>query len=60
MSTVQEVEAAIEQLPPDEVTKLAAWLEDYQASLAASADVFAMYDREEAALCKQNGAKSGK
>jgi DNA-binding GntR family transcriptional regulator len=58
--TIQAVEEAIEKLSPEDVAKLATWLEEYQARVAATAETFAMYDREEAGLCKQNGAKSGK
>jgi hypothetical protein len=49
MSTVAEIESAIERLSSAEVVELAAWLEEYQHMVTASAEVFAMYDREEAA-----------
>ncbi|MEI9998365.1 MAG: hypothetical protein WDO13_03955 [Verrucomicrobiota bacterium] len=29
MSTVQEIESAIEQLPPDELSRLVQWLDEY-------------------------------
>jgi hypothetical protein len=48
MSTVAEIESAIEQLPAAEVAQLAAWLNQYQELIRASAEVFDMYDREEA------------
>ncbi len=48
MSTVAEIESAIERLEPSEVTKLAAWLSGYQQMIQASAEIFSMYDREEA------------
>jgi len=49
MSTVAEIESAIERLQPSEVAQLAAWLNDYQQMIQASAQIFAMYDREEEA-----------
>ena len=48
MSTVAEIEAAIERLAPAEVAELAAWLEEYQQMVNASSEIFALYDREEA------------
>ena len=33
MSTVQEIEAAIKQLPPAEVARVARWLAEYEAKL---------------------------
>jgi hypothetical protein len=47
MSTVAEIEAAIEKLPPSEVAELAAWLQEYQQLINASSRVFAMYNAEE-------------
>jgi hypothetical protein len=47
MSTVAEIEAAIERLPIDQVREVAAWLDEYQATINASAEVFAMLDAEE-------------
>jgi hypothetical protein len=47
MSTVAEIEAAIEKLPAEEFAKLLAWMEEYQALIGASQDLFAMYDEEE-------------
>ncbi len=37
MSTITEIERAIERLPASEVGVLAAWLESYRAGLGASA-----------------------
>jgi len=48
MSTVAEIESAIEKLSPAQVAELAAWFEEYQQMLSASAEMFAMYDKEEA------------
>jgi hypothetical protein len=48
MSTVAEIESAIEKLPPAQVAELAAWFEEYQQMINASAEMFAMYDKEEA------------
>jgi hypothetical protein len=47
MSTVTEIEAAIERLPMEKVKEIAAWLEEYQATINASASVFEMLDKEE-------------
>jgi hypothetical protein len=47
MSTVTEIEAAIERLPMEQVREVAAWLEEYQATINASAEIFAMLDAEE-------------
>jgi hypothetical protein len=47
MSTVTEIEAAIEKLPPAEYRELLAWIEEYQAMVGASEALFAMYDEEE-------------
>ncbi|MCX6904485.1 MAG: hypothetical protein NTW03_13595 [Verrucomicrobia bacterium] len=47
MSTVAEIENAIERLAPVEVLELSAWLNEYQQMIQASTDIFAMYDREE-------------
>jgi hypothetical protein len=37
MSTIAEIERAIERLPASEVGALAAWLEEYRAGLGTSA-----------------------
>ncbi len=47
MSSVAEIEAAIERLTPVQVKEVAAWLEEYQQMINASAETFAMYDQEE-------------
>jgi len=47
MSSVAEIEAAIERLSPAQVKEVAAWLEEYQQMIDASAEIFAMYDEEE-------------
>ena len=47
MLTVAEIESAIERLPVTQVREVAAWLEEYQATLNASAEVFAVLDAEE-------------
>ena len=52
MSTVAEIESAIERLQPLEVAQLAPWLEEYQQMIRASAEIFATYDREEASCQK--------
>jgi hypothetical protein len=47
MSSVAEIESAIGKLSPAEVDQLAAWLEEHQQMIHASAQIFAMYDKEE-------------
>ena len=47
MSTVAEIEAAIQKLPEADLRELAVWFEDYQAAIGASESLFAMYDAEE-------------
>lgn len=49
MSTVMEIEAAIEKLPPADYRELLAWIEEHQAMMGASEALFAMYDEEEKA-----------
>ena len=50
MSAVAEIESAIERLSPAEVTQLAAWLEEYQQMINASAEIFAM-GRQRPTVC---------
>ncbi len=59
MSTVVEIESAIQKLTSSEVTELAGWLSEYQQMIQASAEVFAMYDREEESCEKPSGERSG-
>jgi hypothetical protein len=47
VSTVTEIEAAIERLPPDELRALLSWIEEYAAAIGASETLFGMYDAEE-------------
>jgi hypothetical protein len=47
MSSVVEIENAVEKLPAEKLAEFAAWFEDYQTMASASAEVFAMYDRTE-------------
>ena len=54
MSTVTEIEAAIERLPPDELRTLVNWIEEYAALIGGSETLFGMYDAEE----EQSGAES--
>jgi len=49
MTAIAEIESAIERLSPAEVKELAAWLEEYQQMVAASAEIFSLYDKEEEA-----------
>jgi hypothetical protein len=59
MSTVSEIESAIEKLPPEKVRDLVVWLEEYQRLIGGSEALFQMYDNEEAACRRQSEAKSG-
>ena len=47
MTKLMEIESAIEALPAQEVQELAQWLEEYQAMINASEQVFSMLDAEE-------------
>jgi hypothetical protein len=47
MSTVAEIEAAIEKLPAEELEKLTDWMEERKALLAAADSIFVMLDEEE-------------
>jgi hypothetical protein len=47
--SLQEIEAAIEKLPPADYRQLLAWIEEHQAMLGASEALFATYDEEEKA-----------
>lgn len=47
MSTVAEIEAAIEKLSPQEHRELAAWYEERQALLNGADALFQVYDRQE-------------
>jgi hypothetical protein len=57
MSTVAEIENAIERLSQPDLSELAAWFEEYQQMVKASSEVFAMYDREEGS-CRKPGAEN--
>lgn len=47
MSTVAEIEAAIQQLSVEQMREVAVWLDEYQATISASVAIFEMYDKEE-------------
>jgi hypothetical protein len=49
VTAIAEIESAIERLSPAEVKELAAWLDEYQQIINASAEIFSMYDQEEKA-----------
>ena len=49
MTAIAEIESAIERLSPAEVKELAAWFEEYQQMVNASAEIFSLYDQEEKA-----------
>ena len=59
MSTVVEIESAIQRLTPPEVAELAGWFNEYQQMIQASAEVFALYDREEDSCKQPAGERSG-
>lgn len=48
MSTVAEIEAAIEKLPAAQWGELLAWIEERKVLSGASEALFALYDEEEA------------
>ena len=50
VSTIAEIESAIEKLPTDQMLAVAAWLDDYRAMIQASENTFAQLDVEEGAL----------
>jgi hypothetical protein len=59
VSTVTEIEAAIEKLTPPEVSELVAWLDELQRLTSAAESLFQLYDEEEA-ICRSHVAeKSG-
>ena len=59
MSTVKEIEVAIEKLTASEVSELVVWLEERQRLAAAAESLFQFYDEEES-LCRSRVAeKSG-
>jgi len=47
MSTIAEIETAIEKLPTQQMLEIAAWLDDQRAMLQASEGVFAALDAGE-------------
>jgi sensor histidine kinase regulating citrate/malate metabolism len=47
MSTVIEIESAVEKLSPQEAREFAAWFEQRQAMLNAAEATFLAYDEEE-------------
>ena len=47
MSTVAEIEAAIEQLPTRQMLEVAGWLDERRAMIANSEDLFQRLDEEE-------------
>lgn len=47
MSTVLEIEQALEQLPTKELLEVAGWLEERTAMIMASESMFQMLDEEE-------------
>ena len=48
MTTVAEIESAIEKLEPEAYRELLSWIKERQAVIAGSEALFSMYDEEEA------------
>ena len=59
MSSVVEIEGAIERLSKAELSELARWFEEYQQMVFASSEIFAMYDREEESCRKRSEGNCG-
>lgn len=59
MSTVTEIEAAIEKLTTPEVSELVAWLDERQRLAAATESLFQLYDEEESTCRSRVAEKSG-
>ena len=49
MSTITEIETAIEKLPTEQMLEIAAWLDEQRAMVQASEGIFAALDAEEGA-----------
>ena len=47
MSTVAEIENAVEKLTPQQLREFAVWFEERQALLNSSESLFRVYDEEE-------------
>ena len=47
MSTVAMIEKEIDELPPEDMRRLLAWIEEKQSMISATASTFAQYDQEE-------------
>ena len=47
MSTVAEIETAIEKLPTEQMLEIAAWLDEHRAMLSTAEDVFRTLDAAE-------------
>ena len=47
MSTIAEIETALEQLPTGEMLAVAAWLDERRAMLSASEAMFQQFDEAE-------------
>lgn len=47
MSTVDEIEAAIERLPTRQMLEVASWLDERRGMIATSEDLFQQLDEEE-------------
>jgi hypothetical protein len=47
VSSLAEIQSAIQQLGPHEMAELAVWFEEYQEMISASAEILSLYDREE-------------
>jgi len=56
MSTVDEIESAIERLSQPELSELAHWFDEYQQMISAAGEMFSLYDREEEESCRERNA----
>jgi hypothetical protein len=50
MSTIPEIESAIEKLPAEQLIELAAWLDDYRLMIQSSETLFQNLDAQEGEL----------
>lgn len=47
VTAVAEIESAIQQLSGAQLKELAAWFDEYQQMISASAQMFSLYEEEE-------------
>jgi hypothetical protein len=59
MSTVSEIESAIEKLAPQQIAELVTWLDERQRLTGAAESLFQLYDEEESTCRSRVAEKSG-